>query len=239
MKIDSEILCSFIDGELDEQKAQAVRAALETDQTLRREYEGLQKTAQLVRSLPRVSAPPELAATITAHAERSQLLGPTQQSQSRASRFRWTLSMAASLLVGASLGILGYRAWPSLVAPSLAPAESAIVTGADDYEAKDSSGIVLAPKAAPSAKLGLDYRADAGEPSEQAGEETAAGLPIHSAKTGRSAKGGVRISRSGPATGSPSKSFRGGFGESADQIVTNGRSVETEQLQEELAQFIV
>ena len=58
MKIDTEILCSFIDGELDEQTAQTVRAALETDQDLRREYESLRKTAQLVQSLPRVPAPP-------------------------------------------------------------------------------------------------------------------------------------------------------------------------------------
>ena len=105
MKIDTEILCSFIDGELDEQAAGEVRAALEADQSLCSEYEGLYKTAQMVRSLPRGPAPPDLAAMITAHSERSQLLGGTEAEPSRPSKFRWTLSMAASLLIGASLGI--------------------------------------------------------------------------------------------------------------------------------------
>ncbi|GAG12241.1 unnamed protein product, partial [marine sediment metagenome] len=184
MKIDTEILCSFIDGDLDEQTARNVRAALETDQTLRREYEGLCKTAQLVRSLPRVCAPPELAATITAHAERSQLLGPTEPSQSRPSRLRWTLSMAASLLIGASLGILGYRAWPARVAPAREPAQPVIIARAERFAPEDSPEMVLARKAAPSATLGLDYRADAKEPSERAGEELVAGMPIRASKTG-------------------------------------------------------
>ncbi len=236
MKIDTEILCSFIDGELDEQTARNVRAALETDQKLHREYERLCKTAHLVRSLPRVSAPPELAATITAHAERSQLLGPTQYSQPRSSRFRWTLSMAASLLVGASLGILGYHAWPDQVAPTGAPSESAIVTVAEDYEGKDSSAMVLGRESAPSAKRGLDYRADAGEPSDRAGEEIASGLPGRPTETPYAAKGGTHIAgRSGPRKGAPAKSIGGDFDGAADAIVTNGQRVESGQEQEEIA----
>ncbi len=230
MKIDTEILCSFIDGELDEQRAKAVRAALETDQELRREYEGLQKTAHLVRSLPRVSAPPELAATITAHAERSQLLGPTQQRQSRPSRFRWTLSMAASLLVGASLGILGYHAWPGRVAPAGAPAESVIIAGVEDYEGKDSSDMVLGRESAPSAKPSLGYIAKAKETSERGGEEIAASLPRRPTETPYAGKGGPRIARSGPLKDAPAKSRGAAYVDST--AMADRRSVETEQAQE-------
>ena len=234
MKIDTEILCSFIDGELDDQAAQTVRAALETDQKLRCEYEGLCKTAQLVRSLPRVSAPPELAAAITAHTERSQLLGPTEPGQSRpSSRFRWTLSMAASLLVGASLGILGYHAWPGRVAPSRPPSESVITAAADDYEPKDSPEMLLAPKTAPSGKLSLGYTADAGEPSERASGEIAAGLPRRPTETPYAAKGGPRIARSGPAKGPPAKSRGATYIDRT--AMAEKRSVENERIREETA----
>ncbi|MCK4851222.1 MAG: hypothetical protein KAT11_07720, partial [Phycisphaerae bacterium] len=232
MKIDTEILCSFIDGELDEQTSRAVRAALETDQKLRREYEGLCKTAQLVRSLPRVSAPPELATTITAHAERSQLLGPTESRQSRPSRFRWTLSMAASLLVGASLGILGYHAWPSRVAPSREPSELVITTRAERYVPKDSPEMIASRRITPSPKPRRDLDGEGLEAPGRASGEITAGLPGRPSETPYAAKGGVPIARTGPAKGPLAKSRGADFEAAADAIVTNGRLAEAEQTQE-------
>ena len=240
MKIDTEILCSFIDGQLDEPSAQAVQAAIQTDQDLRREYEDLLKTAQLVRSLPQVSAPPDLSATITAHAERNQLLGPSDYPQSRPSKFRWTLSMAASLLVGVSLGILGYRTWPEQFAPSRAPSESAIVAEATDYEHKDQTEMVLARKPGPSVKLGWDYRANEKQTSDldgpaiagKAGEELEVGSPIRS--KARSSKGAAPIARSGPSNSPPVRS-RGAYTPGADAIVINNRPPGAEQVQDQIA----
>lgn len=219
MKIDTEILCSFIDGELDEQKAEVVRAALETDQTLRHEYEGLRKTAKLVRSLPRVPAPPELASMITAHSERNQLLGGTEPGPSRPSKFRWTMSMAASLLIGASLGILGYRNWPGPVAPTSEVSESVVMV--DEYKAKDSPMVVLAPssKTALSSKRGLNYEAKAKQDLGRSDGEIVADLSI----------------RDGSLTGAASKPRGGAYIAGGEELVTNERPLEAEQVQDELA----
>ena len=109
MKIDTEILCSFIDGELDVATAAAVRTALAADESLRQEYEDLRKTAELVRGLPKVSAPGELLEAVMANAEREQLLGMPGPAPRRRTGLYWGLSIAASLMIGAALGVLGYH----------------------------------------------------------------------------------------------------------------------------------
>ena len=234
MKIDTEILCSFIDGELDEQQAELVRAALETDQSLRHEYEGLHKTAQLIRSLPRVSAPANLAATITAHSERGQLLGAAEDGPSRPSKFRWTLSMAASLLVGASLGILGYSNWPGPVAPSREDSsEPVVMDEVGDHRYKDSPATVLATtpsKKAPSSQDGLGYAAKAKQDSGSAGEESYAGnLSISGRKTNYADKGGEYFARKGPANG-PVAGSRGKADITVNRDVTSGVQPSNAQL---------
>lgn len=128
MKMDAEILCSYIDGELDAASAAAVRAALEADENLRREYDDLRKTAELVRALPKVSAPPEILAGITANAEREQLLGITGPAPKRRTGLYWGLSVAASLIIGVGLGALGYRGLQGEPEPVGGPSSLALVT---------------------------------------------------------------------------------------------------------------
>jgi len=152
MKIDTEILCGFIDGELDAQTAATVRAALKTDAGLRQEYEDLRRTVELVRGLPRVSAPPELAQTITAHAERDQLLGRTPpRPTTDQSRLYWGLSVAAGLLIGVAVGILGYHVWTGHGVRSPESAGSALVMKSED---RDLSELARAKKAPPPTQPG-------------------------------------------------------------------------------------
>lgn len=122
MKIDTEILCSFIDGELDARQADKVRAALAGDQKLQAEYEGLLKTAELVRSLPAVSAPAEILIGVMAAAERDHLLGAGVAHRPRRFGLYWGMSVAASLLLGVALGVLGYRGWSGRIDYAATPA---------------------------------------------------------------------------------------------------------------------
>ena len=187
MKIDTEILCSYIDGELDSASAAAVRAALETDDNLRREYDDLRKTAELVRALPKVSAPPEILAGITANAEREQLLGITGPSPKRRTGLYWGLSVAASLLIGVGLGALGYHGLQS-GEPGFGGGSIPIMI------AKDNSGTVLRSRE-------LDVPAVSTDGLASLGKSVPTGILYRG-------KGGPRISRSGPPSGVSAKSGR-------------------------------
>ncbi|NIA08125.1 MAG: hypothetical protein GWP14_10920 [Actinobacteria bacterium] len=184
MKIDTEILCSFIDGELDAATATAVRTALDTDENLRQEYEDLRKTAALVRSLPKVSAPPELLQGITANAEREQLLGRTTPASTGRSGLYWGLSVAASLLIGAAVGVLGYHGLRS---------ESKIGGGPTPL-VMNESGNTSARDERSTAKAGGDEIASL--------NKTSRGVTI------AQGKGDMRIPRSGPQPGLSSSSVR-------------------------------
>lgn len=209
MKIDTEMLCSFIDGELDAATAAAVRAALETDENLRRDYEDLRKTAELVRGLPKVSAPPELAEAITVQAERDQLLGQAPPVPAVRSRLYWGLSVAASLLVGVAVGIFGYHAWRGQPGLSGEPAEPTLVMSKKD---RDLSEGFYAGKAAPSSQPGPSLTLDGRDMPGEVDEEIAA-----LTKTGRGSylpksKSSTRIARTGSEKGAAAKSSDGARG---------------------------
>ena len=218
MKIDTEMLCSFIDGELDAATAAAVRAALEADENLRRDYEDLRKTAELVRGLPKVSAPPELAEAITAQAERDQLLGQSPPVHAGRSRLYWGLSVAASLLVGVAVGILGYHGWQGQ--PQTRDGSALVMSTEDelvDYPEWHFSGKADSPASS------SDTSAADGRSTSREGGEEIAGLT----ETGRrriTAKGGsYRSARAGPKTGEPAKSFGGANGPLAEKSPVPGQ----------------
>ena len=204
MKIDTEILCSFIDGELDEQTSAAVQVAMETDENLRREYEDLRKTAELVRSLPKVPAPARLATTVTARTEREQLFGQAQSKTGR-SKLYWSLSMAASLLVGVSLGVLGYKSWVPEQAPFEGPrAEIASVAGSDDYSSTDAPALALNAKGTASAKSSRSSGREYFEHTDRIGKAGKAAVTRSKSDLGSIPYANEsRISRAGPKEGYP------------------------------------
>ena len=218
MKIDTEILCGFIDGELDAATAAAVRAALDTDENLRQEYEDLRKTAELVRGLPKVSAPPELLQGITANAEREQLLGSASPTPARRAGLYWGLSVAASLLIGVGLGVLGYHELRNEPEPGDGHIPVMLVKHEPDEELmreKTDLSVTVDERIASVSKTGR-------EPTEVYG------------------KGGMRIPRSGPESRLPAKSSRGAGeneaalkGNLAGSAMTK-ETVRAEQYQQEL-----
>ena len=205
MKIDTEILCSFIDGELDAATATAVRTALDTDENLRQEYEDLRKTSELVRGLPKVSAPPELLQGITANAEREQLLGMTAPTRTGRSGLYWGLSVAASLLIGAAVGILGYHNLQGEPKPYGGPV---LVLG-EKKELGDMSETFGVGRADSSARSSDTLVLDGRSSSKAGGEEIAALTKSSRRGTAIQGKGDMRIARSGPKSGLPGLSARG------------------------------
>lgn len=206
MKIDTEILCSFIDGQLDAQTTQAVQAALETDSGLRREYEDLLKTVQLVRGLPKVSAPTELAEAITANAQREQLLGPapTTSPTKVRSRLYWGLSVAASLLVGVAVGILGFSTWQGQPDAIDRPVGPYLVTSTKTGESSEMFYAEKAPlPTQPPPALAINGRGVSGK----AGEEIVTATKAGSVDGLIRAKGSSSISREDLKTPVPAKSI--------------------------------
>ncbi|MFP4057639.1 MAG: anti-sigma factor family protein [Candidatus Brocadiia bacterium] len=91
-----EHLSAYLDGELDEPTRGAVEQALAADARLRAELEALRRTARLLGSLPRQSAPPGFARRV------GQALGAEAPAPARPRR-RWgpiALAAAACLAVG-------------------------------------------------------------------------------------------------------------------------------------------
>jgi len=103
-KIQSQ-LSAYLDGELGDDQAGAVAAAIEQDAELAAELERLRKTRDLVQGLPRQQAGEEFVAQVLAKAERTHLVRAVAAHQ--ASPWRWVrhLATAAIVLIAASLGI--------------------------------------------------------------------------------------------------------------------------------------
>ena len=218
MKIDSEILCSFMDGELDEARADEVRAAIESDEKLRAEYEALLKTARLVAGLPQVAAPPEVAAGIVAVAEREQLLGVGVEERPKRHGFYWGMSLAASLLVGVAVGILGYHSWPGRseqhtssadggggVGPAVVSVRKIGPGSTDEEHAAKYMEIITEPE---KARTRFGWRSPT-----QAKDATGSSRGVARGPGEEPAdfsKGGFRSSRSGPVHGEPAMSYADG-----------------------------
>lgn len=112
MTEDREHLCSqlsaFLDGQLPPDQAQRVAAALEKDPTLCAELKGLEATRNLVRKLPRESAPASLLGSVMQQIEREHLL--TAPATRTGEPLRWVrhLATAAIILLGVGLGVYLY-----------------------------------------------------------------------------------------------------------------------------------
>lgn len=96
-----EELSALLDGALPEERAAALRARLESDAALRKEYEELRRTVAAVRALPRASAPPELRARL----ERKLMAPPAAGVR----RLRYRIAVAAVVLVAVGAGVLALR----------------------------------------------------------------------------------------------------------------------------------
>lgn len=98
-------LSAYLDGELPAEAAEAVRRAIEADHVLADQYRQIRAVAELVRLLPRVSAPDWIAARLRAAARRragrlSRRPAPVVSLPSR------LLSAAATALLAASIGVI-------------------------------------------------------------------------------------------------------------------------------------
>ena len=238
MKIDTEMLCSFIDGELDAATAAAVRAALDTDENLRQECEDLRKTAELVRGLPKVSAPPELVEAITANAEREQLLGKTAVGPTTGRPWLyWGLSVAASLLIGAAVGILGYHSLQGEPEPSAGP----FLVMSEKKEPGGLSETFGFNEADSPAPLNVPLVLDGRSTSDAVGEDVTMLTKSDRGITIAKGKGGERIARSGPKTGIPAESVGRaggvpGMGSSDEEQLADARQTVAVAAKEEVPQ---
>lgn len=95
---------AYVDGELSAQEAARVEAAVEADPALAAALHELRATRELVRGLPRASAPEGFSRRVISRAERMHLLGaPATAGPYRS--FRWiTAAAAAVVLLAAGLG---------------------------------------------------------------------------------------------------------------------------------------
>ncbi len=94
-------LSAMLDGELSPERADELRRRIETDPEVAREYESLQRTIDVVRGLPRASAPADLRARLA-----SSLLDERATTSPLPKILSWRpLALAASALVAVGLGL--------------------------------------------------------------------------------------------------------------------------------------
>ncbi|MBM4042299.1 MAG: hypothetical protein FJ290_27715 [Planctomycetes bacterium] len=125
-------LSAYLDGELGEAERRAVEAALAADAALRAELDQLRRTAELVRSLPRASAPAGFAARVLA------AIAPARQ-VSRPWLRTWrpaAIAAAACLLLSLALLLLPRPDGERHVARDITPAR------------EEAKGVAKADKAA-------------------------------------------------------------------------------------------
>lgn len=99
-------LSAYLDGQLGDEQARRVAEAVEHDPDIHAELKALESTRNLLRQLPRESAPESLLGAVLAQVERNRLLeAPAEAPQARP--FRWVrhLATAAIVVLGVGLGI--------------------------------------------------------------------------------------------------------------------------------------
>jgi len=157
----AELLGAYLDGELSPSDRAAVERRLADDHAARRLLAELKEAALAVRALPRLSAPPVLAAEVLAQLERDALLAegdaPSLQAGRKHLRLRRLLAAAAILILAGAVALIVYTVLvgpPSLshlgrprrlaqtAAPLPAPAPDLVAAGAAEPPA-------LAPLAKP------------------------------------------------------------------------------------------
>jgi hypothetical protein len=104
-----EYLSAYLDDELTDEERKTLERLIARDETTRRQFEELRQTAELVRGLPRGVAPPSLSETVTAAAERRQLLGEPEDVV--VPRRPWWQSARSLLSAAAALMITVAGAW--------------------------------------------------------------------------------------------------------------------------------
>ncbi|MBM4033713.1 MAG: zf-HC2 domain-containing protein [Planctomycetes bacterium] len=150
-------LSAYLDGELGEAERGAVESALAADAALRAELAQLRRTAELVRSLPRASAPAGLAPRVEAAIARLR-----QPARPWLTSWRLAAAAAACLLLAAGALILVREQRLRNIARH-APAASKELTREHEAAARpdEAAGRELAKKEAPGSPTGPLYKARA------------------------------------------------------------------------------
>lgn len=101
-----EQLSAFLDGQLTPEETQRVSAGLEADAPLRAELESLRATRNLLKRLPRESAPPSLLAGTLEEATRRKLVTPPGVPlPTRKQHWPRYAALAALVMLGVSVGV--------------------------------------------------------------------------------------------------------------------------------------
>ncbi len=102
-----ELLNSYIDGELDERKANEVKRLIDNDKQARKTYDSLHRCRQLLSSLSHTSAPEGFCESVTRDLERNILLADTEVYHNKKGKrrlvFRKMMTAAAMLALVAAL----------------------------------------------------------------------------------------------------------------------------------------
>ena len=135
-------LAAYIDGDLDGSDRAEIEKLLEQNPNYRRVLDQLRQTRQLLRGLPRESAPPELCEIFNSQLERSvaMLDGITEQRPRSGPLNRWPQFMmaAAVVLLTVGLGTVVYFVLPKS-RPPLRVAQNSAAPGAGLYDAQPTS----------------------------------------------------------------------------------------------------
>lgn len=105
-----ENLSAYLDGELSDQQARRVDAALADDDALQAELDELRRTRQLVAQLPRQHAPDDFVQQVLAEVERNRLMTGGEPAAETATprRYGWVryVASAAVVLIVASVALV-------------------------------------------------------------------------------------------------------------------------------------
>jgi hypothetical protein len=169
-------LCAYVDGELDAAGRAEIEKYLDTNPQHRKLIEELKETRQLMRALPRATAPAEIGEMLQGQLERSLLLNeldsePAVDSMriSRAAQFR---AVAAVILLALGLGAVVYFVLPSsnqrVAVVATLPADHELTRGSTQIvpEVADASRELAARE--PVAIAGMPATAPAATPTPMA-----------------------------------------------------------------------
>ena len=141
-------LAAYIDGDLDGSDRAEIEKLLEQNPNYRRVLDQLRQTRQLLRGLPRESAPPELSEIFNSQLERSVLLdGITEQRPRSGPLNRWPQFMmaAAVVLLTVGLGTVVYlvlpRSRPPIRVADSSPPPGVITHSAQPTSAEDEEDL--------------------------------------------------------------------------------------------------
>ena len=137
-----ELLNAYLDGEVSDQERAVVEQALEADAGLRAELEALNDTRSLVRDLPLLEMPPDLARQLASRSPFGPVARPRRRSRARA----LAVSAVASV---AFWGAVATNGDANAVVPDLASVVGAHTTASleEEHPAADPSVMFTAPGA--------------------------------------------------------------------------------------------